>query len=111
MNPLNIVTNLTAAITYPFRMIFVVGLCAFINYFTSPGVWWVQWVAFGMGIGLIVVWARAIKTLALTVGVAAIGYFVYRWWQNRQQPDAVVRTLAEVKPFNSNNNSSNSRAA
>jgi hypothetical protein len=102
MNPLSIVTNLTAAITYPFRMIFVVGLCAFINYFTSPGVWWVHWVAFGMGIGLIVVWARAIKTLVLTVGVAAIGYFVYRWWQNRQQPDAVVRTLAEVKTFNPN---------
>ncbi len=111
MNPLKIVTNLTAAITYPFRMIFVVSLCAFINYFTSPSVWWVQWVAFGMGISLIAVWARAIKTLVLTIGVAAIGYFVYRWWQNRQQPDALVRTLAEVKPFNSNVYSSNSRAA
>ncbi len=102
MNPLNVVTDLTAAITYPFRMIFVVGLCAFINYFTSPGIWWVQWVAFGMGIGLIAVWARAIKALVLTVGVAAIGYFVYRWWQNRGQPEATKRTLAEVKPFVNN---------
>jgi len=99
MNPLNVVTNLTAAVIYPFRMIFVVGLCTFINYVTSPDVWWVQWVAFGMGIGLISVWARAIKTLVLTVGVAAIGYFVYRWWQNLGQPDAMKRTLAEVKPL------------
>ena len=100
MNPLTIVTDLTAAITYPFRMIFVVGLCTFINYFTSPGVWWVQWVAFGMGIGLIVVWARALKTLVLTVGVAAVGYFAYRWWQNRGANNGVERTLAEVKQFN-----------
>lgn len=100
MNPLTIVSNLTAAITYPFRMIFVVGLCAFIDYFTSTGVWWVQWVAFGMGIGLIAVWARAFKTLVLTVGVAATGYFVYRWWQNRPKPDAVQRTLAEVTTIN-----------
>jgi hypothetical protein len=100
MNPLTIVTNLTAAITYPFRMIFVVGLCAFINYFTSPGVWWVQWVAFGMGIGLIVVWARAFKTLVLAVGIAAISYFAYRWWKNRGANNAVERTLAEVKNFN-----------
>ena len=100
MNPLTIVSNLTAAIIYPFRMIFVVGLCAFINYFTSPGVWWVQWVAFGMGIGLIVVWARAVKTLVLTVGVAAVGYFAYRWWQNRGANNGVERTLAEVKQFN-----------
>lgn len=100
MNPLKIVTNLTAAITYPFRMIFVVSLCAFINYFTSPGVWWVQWVAFGMGIGLIAVWARAIKTLVLTIGVAAIGYFVYRWWQNRGANNGAERSLAEVKQFN-----------
>ncbi len=99
MSPLSLVSDLTRAITYPFRMIFVVGLCAFINYFTSPGVWWVQWVAFGMGIGLIVVWARAIKALVAAIGIAAIGYFVYRWWNNRGTPDALKRALAEVKPF------------
>jgi hypothetical protein len=99
MNPLSIIPDLTRAITYPFRMIFVVGLCAFINYFTSPGVWWVQWVAFGMGIGLIVIWARAIKSLVAAIGIAAIGYFVYRWWHNRGAPDALKRALAEVKPF------------
>jgi hypothetical protein len=99
MNPVKIVSNLTAAVTYPFRMIFVVSLCAFINYFTSPGVWWVQWVAFGMGIGLFAVWARAFKTLVLTVGVAAIAYFAYRWWKNRDTSDAVERALGEVKNF------------
>lgn len=80
-------------------MVFVVGICAFINVMTSPGVWWVQWVAFGMGIGSIVVWFRAFKTLIATVGIAAIGYFIYHWWKNRRVPDAVKCTLTEVKPF------------
>jgi hypothetical protein len=103
MNPLSFiaspVTDLTKAITYPFKMVFVVGICALVNYMTSPGVWWVQWVAFGMGIGLIAVWFRALKTLIATIGVAAIGYFIYRWWKNRREPEAVARTLAEVKPL------------
>jgi len=44
---LNPIKPLTDAIMFPFTFIYVVGLCAFINYFTSPGHWWVQWVAFG----------------------------------------------------------------
>ena len=103
MNPLSFltspVTDITRAFTYPFKMMFVVGICAIVNYMTSPVVWWVQWVAFGMGIGLIAVWARAIKTLIATIGIAAIAYFAYRWWKNRREPDAIKRKLAEVKPF------------
>jgi hypothetical protein len=84
MNPISAVSDITRAITYPFRMIFVVGLCAFINYFTSPGVWWVQWVAFGMGIGLIVIWAKAIRAVGVAAITAVIAYAVYRWVQARK---------------------------
>ena len=86
MNPLSaipVVSDIARAITYPFKMIFVVSLCAFINYFTSPGVWWVQWVAFGMGIALISKWAKAIKTLVGAAVVGGVGYAVYRWFQQR----------------------------
>ena len=85
MNPLTAVSDITKAITYPFRMMFVVGLCAFINFFTSPGQWWFQWVAFGMGIGLLVVWARAIRALGVAAVTAAVGYMVYRWLLRRQE--------------------------
>ncbi|MBC7623609.1 MAG: hypothetical protein H7232_09510 [Aeromicrobium sp.] len=85
---LNPIKPLTDAITFPFTFIYVVGLCAFINYFTSPGQWWVQWVAFGMGIALIGIWFRAFKFLVATVGVAAVGYFIYRWWKNRESMNA-----------------------
>lgn len=93
------ITDVTRALTYPFKMVFVVSICALVNYLTSPGVWWVQWVVIGMGIGLVAVWARAIKTLIATIGSAAIAYFAYRWWKNRREPDAITRTFAEVKPF------------
>ena len=93
------ITDVTRALTYPFKMVFVVSICALVNYLTSPGVWWVQWVVIGMGIGLVAVWARAIKTLIATIGIAAIAYFAYRWWKNWREPDAITRTFAEVKPF------------
>ena len=81
---LNPIKPLTDAITFPFTFIYVVGLCAFINYFTSPGDWWVQWVAFGMGIALFTIWFRAFQFLIASVGVAAVGYFIHRWWENRK---------------------------
>lgn len=97
---LNPIKPLTDAIMFPFTFIYVVGLCAFINYFTSPGHWWVQWVDFGMGIALISVWFRAFKFLVATVGIAAVGYFIYRWWKNRQSMGgkaAAETAFAEAK--------------
>jgi hypothetical protein len=106
MNPLSFftspVTAITRAFTYPLKMLYVVTICSLVNVMTSPGVWWVQWVVFGMGIGLITVWFRALKTIVATIGFAAIGYFVYRWWKNRHEPDAAGRALAEAKPLMNN---------
>lgn len=82
MNPLRFVTSpistLTRAMTAPLNFIFVVGLCFFINWMVSPGNWWVKWVAFGMGIAVIVAWARALKLLFVVAVFAAIGYFIYK---------------------------------
>jgi hypothetical protein len=82
MNPLSFITspihNLWGAAAAPFRAVFVVGLCFFINQFTSPANPWWHWVAFGMGISVIVAWARAFKTIALLVAVYYVGRWVYR---------------------------------
>lgn len=83
MNPIKAAEALAKAVTFPFTALFVVGLCAFINGFTSPGHWWFQWVAFGMGIALICIWARALK-IAIGAGMlAGLGYLAYRWWKRR----------------------------
>ena len=82
MNPLRLISSpfstLTRAITAPLNFIFVVGLCFFINWMVSPGNWWVKWVAFGMGIAVIVAWARALKLLFVVGVLATIGYFIYK---------------------------------
>jgi hypothetical protein len=82
MNPLGFVTGpaktLYKAAVAPFEFAFVVGLCAFINWMTFGGYWWVKWVAFGMGIAWIVAWARAAKVILIVGVVAAVGYFIYK---------------------------------
>ncbi len=93
MNPLKLVTrpirNLTEAIVMPLRALFVVGLCALINWMTSPDHWWVQWVALGMGIAVLVAWARAARTLVVLGIVAWVGWKIY------QRYGATARTRFE----------------
>jgi len=86
MNPLKPLKVFTDAITFPFTALFVIGITGFVNWMTSPGHWWFQWVVFGMVIALISIWARALKALALTLGVAGLaGLAWYAWkkWQAR----------------------------
>jgi hypothetical protein len=91
LNPLEPVAAVIKAVTFPFHAIFVVGLCYFINWFTSPHQWWAQWVLFGMAIATVCVWARALKVIVTTVGLAGAGYFIYRWWtQRRQRPSGDI---------------------
>lgn len=106
MNPLFFIasplTDITKAFTYPLKVLYVVAICTLVSVITSPCAWWVQWVVLGMGIGLIAVWFRALKTIIAAIGVAAIGYFIYRWWKNRDQPDVARRALEEAKSLMNN---------
>jgi hypothetical protein len=82
MNPLSALTrpvsDLVSALASVWRFAFVVGLWYFINSMTSPGHWWAYWVAFGMGIAVLVAWARALKSVLGAVFVGAIGLWIYK---------------------------------
>lgn len=93
------IKDLSDAVTMPFKAVFVVGICWFINAMTSPGHWWVWWVALGMGIATLVAWARGLRTAAVLALVYFGGRWVYRRygaqardafdaWVNRTQPRA-----------------------
>ena len=103
MNPLRAITrpvrDLTRAVLMPLKAIFVVGLCGAINWMTFSGVWWVKWVALGMGIAVVVALARGARTLLLLALVAWVGWKVYQRWgaeaRNRFD-DWVARTQPQA---------------
>ena len=82
MNPLSFITrpvsDIAQAIIMPFKALFVIGLTGFINAMTYNGSWWFKWVAFGMGIAVLVSLARAAKTLLLLALVAWVGWKIYQ---------------------------------
>jgi len=94
--PIRDITNL---VLVPLKALFVVGLCGVINAMTYSGHWWVKWVAFGMGIAVVVALARGLRTLLLLALVAWVGKKLYdRYgvdarrrfddWVAKTQPDA-----------------------
>ena len=110
MSPFSLFTRpirtIADAVLMPLKALWVVGLTGFINAVTYSGQWWFKWVAFGMGIAVLVAWARAAKTLLLLALVAFVGWQVYKRygaearrrydeWVARAQPQAaeLLQTL------------------
>ena len=50
----------------------VLALLALINLMTSPGHWWVQWAALGIGIAWVISLLRVIRALIVVGGLAAL---------------------------------------
>lgn len=54
----------------------VLVLLAVINLMTSPGTWWIQWPALGIGIAWVISLFRVFRAVLLAGGVAAlVAYF------------------------------------
>ncbi len=105
------IKDLTDAVTMPFRALFVVGICWFINAMTSPGHWWVWWVALGMGIATLVAWAKGRRTAAVLLLAFFVGRWIYRrygaqaraafdQWVKTSQPKAaeVIQAFVSADP-------------
>ncbi len=50
----------------------IVGVCFVINLMTSPGDWWVQWVALGIGIAWVASLFTVLRALILAGGLVAL---------------------------------------
>ena len=54
----------------------ILAFLVVINYMTSPGHWWVQWAALGIGIAWVLSLFRVVSTIVLAGGLAALfAYF------------------------------------
>lgn len=50
----------------------VLGLLVIVNWMTSPGEWWVQWAALGIGIAWVISLFRVMLALVVAGGLAAL---------------------------------------
>lgn len=88
MNPIKPLADVMEALVFPFKAVAILALCASINWMTAPQHLWVKWVALGLGIAMVVKFARALKTLAVAGAFAAAGWLAWRWWKGRAARDA-----------------------
>jgi hypothetical protein len=57
---------------------FILALLFVINLMTSPGQWWVQWAALGIGIAWVASLFRVIRGVMLAGGLAALGAYLLK---------------------------------
>ncbi|PJB76620.1 MAG: hypothetical protein CO090_10405 [Acidobacteria bacterium CG_4_9_14_3_um_filter_49_7] len=60
------------AIKFLFMGPVILGILVLINWVTSPGHWWLQWAALGIGIAWIISLFRVIFAVLVAGGIAAL---------------------------------------
>jgi len=66
------------AVKFLFTAPLIVVMLFVINLMTSPGHWWVQWAALGIGIAWFVSLMRVIRAVIVAGGLAALGVYLAR---------------------------------
>ena len=75
-NPLAVYRALKFLVVGPL----ILGFLFVVNLITSPGHWWVQWPALGLGIAWFFSFLRVVKAALIVGGLAGlVSYFRRRW--------------------------------
>jgi hypothetical protein len=56
----------------PFILLFLI----IVNWLTTPGHWWVQWAALGIGIAWLVCLMRVLRAIVILGGIAALATYL-----------------------------------
>lgn len=70
------------SLRFLFTAPFILVLLVVINWMTSPGHWWVQWAALGIGIAWFVALFRVLRAIVLVGGLAALGAWLTRRYKS-----------------------------
>ena len=62
----------------------ILGMLFVINLVTSPGHWWVQYAAMGIGIAWMISLLRVIRSVVVVGGLAALSYLAYRYFTRQE---------------------------
>ena len=66
------------SVKFLFTAPLILGFLFVINLMTSPGEWWVQWAALGLGIAWVISLFRVLRAVMLAGGLAALGVYLAR---------------------------------
>jgi hypothetical protein len=66
----------------------ILALLLVINWMTSPGQWWVQWAALGIGIAWVSSLFRVLRALVVAGGLAALAVVLLRASRRDRDPRA-----------------------
>ena len=69
------------SLKFLFTAPFILILLVVINWMTTPGRWWVQWAALGIGIAWVIALFRVMRAILLVGGLAALA----TWLAQRSQ--------------------------
>jgi hypothetical protein len=70
------VTKTLRAVKFLFMAPVILVFLFVVNLMTSPGHWWVQWAALGLGIAWFISLLRVIRAIILAGGIAALGAYL-----------------------------------
>jgi len=73
--------RLCRSVTFLFTGPFILLLLVIINLVTSPGRWWVQWAALGIGTAWVISFLRVIRAAILLGGLAALIAYAQKKWR------------------------------
>lgn len=72
------------AFKFLFKAPLILMMLVAINWMTSPGHWWVQWPALGLGIAWVRSLFRVLTAVVVLGGIAAFGAYLMRHYQTRR---------------------------
>ena len=65
------------SVGFLFKAPLILAMLFVINLMTSPGHWWVQWAALGIGIAWFFALFRVLRTVIVAGGLAALGIYLF----------------------------------
>jgi hypothetical protein len=65
------------SLAFLFKAPLILAFLFVINLVTSPGHWWVQWAALGIGIAWVLALFRVLRTVIVAGGLAALGIYLF----------------------------------
>jgi hypothetical protein len=84
----NAVAKTLGALKFLFTGPLILLFLVVVNVMTSPGHWWVQWPALGIGIAWVISLFRVLRAAAIAGGLAALLAYVVSRNRSSSGPDA-----------------------